>query len=333
LALLPTVPVVLLVLRLWLLSRQNLQTMLTLVQHVSPLGLISALVVTLLWAPPAVVLTLRALSALLAVSDPGTKQPASWLARAGARIPDWVVWLAVASAAISWQLRFLPALLMLTWMIVGLLTRERHPDQPILIHATCLVLPAVTASAAYVLLAPGIADAITTGEAVNCLLLLLPPGLTILLTGPIPKQSARAVTHIAALSTVALFPLLITMVFLRAPILPTVAVELAGQATDPPTQDVVRGQVITVDDRMTTLLNRDGSVRFILNDTIRSKTLCDTSEQVPASATDVRGWHVEQTVLEWLTPQSRPVEPDPRCDGRPLQAPSISSRHGPALAK
>jgi len=58
----------LLVLRLWWLSRQDLPTMLLLVQYISPLGMISALFITLIWTVPAVVLVLRALGGILVVS-------------------------------------------------------------------------------------------------------------------------------------------------------------------------------------------------------------------------------------------------------------------------
>ena len=52
LTVLPAFPLVLLVLRLWYLSRQDLPTMLLLVQYISPLGMISALFITLIWTVP-----------------------------------------------------------------------------------------------------------------------------------------------------------------------------------------------------------------------------------------------------------------------------------------
>jgi hypothetical protein len=317
-ALLPTVPVVLLVLRLWFLSSQNVQTMLLLVQHVSPLGLLSALIVALLWAPPAVILSVRALSLLLVVSDPDpTRRTASWLARRGTRMPAWIVWLAAFSAAATWQLRFLPTLLMLCLMIIGLAVLDRQRGRLAMALASVL-LPAVAAAVAYILLAPGIAKATAAGEITTCLLLLLPTGLAILLIGPIPRRTARAFTHTAAMAIVAFIPVLISVVFLRAPILPNVAAEVTADAPDPQPISVVHGQVITVDDRMTTLLRRDGSVLFILNDDLWSKTLCAAGEGVPSSEVDVHGWHVQQTLLEWLTPRPHPADPDPRCQGRPL---------------
>jgi len=126
LALVPAFPLVLLVLRLWYLSRQDMPTMLLLVQYVSPLGMLSALVVALVWVLPVVVLVVRALGALFLVSASRQEADRSWLARASVRIPDWVVLVVVVLAALTWQLRFLPALLMATMAIVGLSVRHRY---------------------------------------------------------------------------------------------------------------------------------------------------------------------------------------------------------------
>ena len=73
LTVLPAFPLVLLVLRLWYLSRQDLPTMLLLVQYISPLGMISALFITLIWTVPAVILVLRVLGGILLVSAPPTR--------------------------------------------------------------------------------------------------------------------------------------------------------------------------------------------------------------------------------------------------------------------
>src|SRR5215210_3043096 len=96
-AVLPAFPLVLLVLRLWYLSRQDLPTMLLLVQYISPLGMISALIITLIWTVPAVVLVLRTLGGILLVSTPDEDEAArrSLLALTALRMPDWVVLLAV----------------------------------------------------------------------------------------------------------------------------------------------------------------------------------------------------------------------------------------------
>jgi hypothetical protein len=82
-------------------------------------------------------------------------------------------------------------------------------------------------------------------------------------------------------------------------------------------QEVVRGQLIAVDDTSTTMLDQTGKVTFIQNDEVRSKTLCPEPVRPPESAVDVRGWPVEMSALEWIAPTRKVTEIDPRCLGRP----------------
>ena len=110
LTLLPAFPLLLLVLRVWYLARQDLQTMLLVLQSANPLGLIASLLISLLWALPATVLLLRVLYLMLLVSEAPSR---SWLARAGTRMPLWVSVPAALMALLTWQLRFLPTLLAL----------------------------------------------------------------------------------------------------------------------------------------------------------------------------------------------------------------------------
>ncbi|MFI2666222.1 hypothetical protein [Micromonospora carbonacea] len=320
LTLLPAFPLALLVLRVWYLSRQNLSAMLLVVQYISPLGLISGLFVALVWAIPAAILTLRALGALLAVST-DTDESGSLLARTTRRMPDWVVVLAVGSGALTWQLRFLPTLLMLSVAIVGLVTRQRHPGNRSLLLATGIALPVGAAVLAYTWLAPGIAAALAAGEAVTVSLLLLPPASAVLLTGPVPSWSARAVTHWTALGGALLAPFVLGAIFLRAPILPVQAVEVGAEPWADNQPVVLLGHLIAVDDRMTTLLDRHGRVHFVPNDQVVSRALCPEPKQVPVSRVHIRGWQVERTALEWLAPAEGAVTTDPRCQGRPARAP------------
>jgi hypothetical protein len=317
LTLLPAFPLLLLVLRLWYLSRQNLQTMLLLVQYVSPLGLLSALLITLVWVPPLVILLVRALGGLLWISAPSRGDALrSWVVRLGVRTPDWVVVLTILLAALSWQLRFLPALMMLAVAILGLTVRDRHPGRPRLVRAVCVVLPLVAAAAAYAWLWPAGVAAARSGEALTAACLLLPPAVTVLLTGPVPAFAARPVTHWTAVVVGLLAPFAVGAIFLRAPILPIVALEVG----DPRAPAIVRAHVITVDDRLTTLLDTRGQVIFVANAEIVSQALCPAArDDAPASRIEVRGWHVEQSALEWLAPAPPAVPDDPRCQGRPLR--------------
>jgi hypothetical protein len=320
LPLLPAFPLILLVLRLWYLSRQNLPTMLLLLQYVSPLGLISALLITLIWVLPVVILVGRALGALLWVSAPSEAAALrSWLTSLSLRMPDWVVFMAVLLAALTWQMRFLPALLMVSLAILGLVVRDRDTASARRVQVVCVALPIAAAVAAYAWLGPAIADAFRKHETVTAALLLLPPGLAALLTGPVPGRTARLATHWVAVGAALLAPFLIGAVFLRAPILPTVAIEVDPDTHDATPPEVLSGHIITVDDRMTTLLDRQGVVRFVPNDQLVSKTLCPENNQVPFSVVSVHGWAVEETALEWLAPAPGRTPEDPRCQGRPLK--------------
>ena len=121
----------------------------------------------------------------------------------------------------------------------------------------------------------------------------------------------RALLLFAALAA----PLAVGVIFLRAPVLPDSAIEVgpAGGAIK-----VVRGQLISVDDTSTTVLQSEGEVLFIPNDQVRSKTLCPEPVRPPDSAVSVRGWRVEESALSWIAPTHRDSTVDPRCLGRPL---------------
>jgi hypothetical protein len=316
LAALPAFPLVLLVLRLWYLSRQDLPTMLLLVQYVSPLGMISALFITLLWAVPAVVLVLRSLGGMLLVSarEPG-QATRSLLAVTALRMPDWVVVLAAVLGGITWQLRFLPVLVMLLVSVMGLTAWQRHPDDRLVLRIVAIGVPVATAVVVLLWMLPGIVDAVRRGEVGTTLLLTAPPLLGTALTGPVPVRFARLATHWPAVIAALIAPFVVGVVFLRAPILPTSALEITADKT----VDVLRGQVITVDDMDTTILDRDGQVHFVPNGEVHTRTICPETAQAPASAVEVRGWPVEDSVLEWVAPTRRVTDIDPRCLGRPLK--------------
>jgi hypothetical protein len=314
LTLLPAFPLVLLVLRLWYLSRQDLSTMLLLVQNASALGPISALMITLIWVFPVVVLVGSALGALLRASWADAMR--SRLGRASARTPDWVVVLAVLVAALTWQLRFLPALLMLTLMIIGLEVRIRH-SRPVWLLLG-IALPLCVALVEYAWFGPAIAAAVRAGEGVTAVLLVVPPAATLALTGPVPGSVARPLASGTAMVAGLLIPFLVAVVFVRTPVLPFAALELGDDSQPGRPPEVARGYVVGVDDTMTTLLDEQGLVRFVPNQRVRSKTLCPDLAQAPASAVAAHDWPVEETVLEWVAPHRQPTSIDPRCLGRPL---------------
>jgi len=314
---LPAFPLVLLVLRLWYLSRQDLPTMLLLVQYISPLGMISALVITLIWTVPAVVLVLRTLGGILLVSsaDPDAAARRSLLALTALRMPDWVVLLAVGLAGFTWQMRMLPTLVMLVLAILGLTAVQRYPHERRMVFVVTIVVPVVVGVLTLLWVWPGIRAALSVGQVGTAVLLGVPPLLAWLLTGPVPPRAARLATHWPAVGAALVAPFVVGVVFLRAPVLPNSAVEIR-QGTAP--VQVIRGQLITVDDTTTTMLQRGGEVVFVPNAQVLSKTLCPEPVRPQQSRVTVRGWAVDQSALGWAA-QTRPVTGvDPRCLGRPL---------------
>ena len=308
LTLLPAFPIVLLVLRLWHLSRQDRNTMLVLVQNVGPLDLVSSLVISLMWVPPLVVLAGHALGLLYQVSVPeeAAARP-SWLTRTADRTPDWAIVFTLMWASITWELRFLPLLSLLTLAILGLTVRRRFPRRR-LVAGTCVVLPIAALVVEVVWFWGAIVDAFD--EPTLMLLLLVPPLLTPLLTGPLPPRLARAATHVPAVLAALVGPFLLIVIFLRTPVLPSVAIQLDDD-------EVVLGYVVTIDDTVTTLLDDAGTVRFVPNDAVVAKVLCGNAEQVPYTDVHAHGWHVETSMLEWFLPQRDPEPVDEvRCAGR-----------------
>lgn len=291
--------------------------MLLLVQHVSPLGMLTALLTSLVWVFPLAVLGLWVLGMMLAISAPARFDPErSLLARATVRTPTWVLAGAVLLAALTWELRFLPSLIMISSAVLGLHARSRYGDDPVRIRRFCLLVPLAFAALWYLWAVPAVRAPQGELDAMTASLLLMPPGLAVLLTGPIPARVAPAVIRGAVAVAVVVAPFVLGTIFLRTPVLPTMAIELDAEDGDRRPPEVLLGGVISVDDRTTALLDREGVVRFIPNDRIRSQVLCPDLGRAPNRDFRLHGWHVEETSLEWLVPR-RPLQEAPAgCTGR-----------------
>ncbi|MEU4622246.1 hypothetical protein AB0G04_20055 [Actinoplanes sp. NPDC023801] len=314
LAVLPGFPLLLLVLRLWYLSRQDLPTMLLLVQYINPLGMIGALFITLSWTVPAAILLVRVLGGISLVSSPG-QTATSFLAVAAFRMPGWVVVIAVGIAAFTWQLRMLPLLMMLVVAILGLTAVQGEPGEPWLMRWITIGVPVLVAILVWIFVWPGVVAAIRAGDVVTAALLALPPLFGPVLTGSVPERWARIATHWPAVAVAFAMPFMVGVAFLRAPVLPDSAIEVA---TEGEAVRVVRGQLIAVDDTSTTMVEATGAVTFIPNGEVKSKTLCPQAAGNPDSGLTVRGWPVEAPALEWIAPTRTVTEIDPRCLGRVL---------------
>lgn len=309
LALLPVFPIVLLVMRLWYASRQDTQTLLLLLQNTSPLGLLSAVLLTTVWVVPALILGGRVLGTLYWISTGHS----SWLVRTAERLPGWVVALAVVAGLSAWQLRFLPTLAMLSLAAAGLTVRERFPHHEGLRATVCYALPVMVAVISYVVLWPAIGAAFAARDVATSLLLTLPPGVAVLLTGPVPAAPARVLTHGIAVAMAVFTPFLVGVVVMKAPILPLVALQMAEKEKP----RVLVGYLVASDDQMSTVLGREGVVSFVRNDRLESKVLCPDPGEAPRTWVNLHGWYVEQSVISWLAPAPPPAPVDPRCQGRP----------------
>ena len=318
LAVLPGFPLLLLVLRLWYLSRQDLPTMLLLVQYINPLGMVGALFITLSWTVPAGILLVRVLGGILLVSVPG-RTGTSFLAVAALRMPGWVVVIAAGIAAFTWQMRMLPLLMMMVVAILGLTAVQGQPGEPWLMRWLTLGVPVLAGLLVWIFVWPALVAAVRSGDLATAVLLGAPPLFGPVLTGPVPERWARIATHWPAVAVAFAMPFMVGVAFLRAPVLPDTAIEVAGEGE--PVR-VVRGQLISVDDTSTTMLETAGDVTFVPNGEVRSKTLCPRVTDVQRSGLTVRGWPVEAPALEWIAPTRTVTEIDPRCLGRPLNRPS-----------
>ncbi|MBI4942725.1 MAG: hypothetical protein HY830_18445 [Actinobacteria bacterium] len=315
LTLLPSFPIVLLVLRVWFLARQDVETMALLLQSASPLGLVSALLVSLVWAGPALLLGIRVCYLLHRVS---TGSDRSWLSRVGARTPAWTSVPASGLALLAWQLRFLP-LLLLTVAVIVRLEREVPRFGPVQLGAAGLpgrvavVQPTVLAVLAAWWLAPTVWAATTGGEPVTAALLVVPLLLVPLLPGALPPGFADRVLPLAAAALLLVLPVFVGQRYLRAPVLPHVALERAvdGRATG-----VEQVSLVSLDDTYTTVLDESG-VRFVPTKEIATIALCSAVPTPPTSRLAAHGWGVERSVLAWMAPTRSELPVDPRCLGAP----------------
>ncbi|AGL19760.1 hypothetical protein [Actinoplanes sp. N902-109] len=275
LALLPALPLILLVGRLWLSSGRDEQTMLLLVQHISPVSLIVKVASSLLWVSPIFVLVGRMLDDYRVVSVPIADAPTDpWILRLGRGIPDWLVCLAGCFATVMWELQYLPSLGAILIVIVCLGIRRHYPTRRRLATGVTIALPLLAAMFEYAIFGTALIAALTESSSVTVLLLGLPPVLTIILAGPLPAFAARPATLLPALSGFFLVPLLIATTYLHAPLLPLVAVEVSSGGDQEPLPPVLVGYMVTIEDHVATMMDDSGSIRFIPIDRIISQTIC-----------------------------------------------------------
>lgn len=321
LTLLSVLPLILLVGRIWLTSKGDPQTMLLLIQHLTPAGLVILVLSSLVWMAPIMVVSGRMLEAYRLISIPNDAAGAApWPFRFGGHFPNWLVCAAACFATVTWQLQYLPTLGAMLMIIVALGIRQSYPDHRGLILATSLALPGLALLLQLLLLGPAVKSAWGQDQYVTALLLGLPPLLTIFLTGPVPAFAARLATLLPAITILILVPLLATTSYLRTPLVPLVAVEVITEGNDEPFPPVMVGYVIAAEDHVVTIMQPGGSVIFVRSDRVTGQTMCPAGQREAESDVALIGWAVNRSLLNQFLPQPTDEDPDRRCQGRERRA-------------
>ncbi len=304
------VPAVLSVLRLWVESGGELQTTLLLVSHVGPLNLIAALFATTTEVITAVLIAVLAAASILltaiadAADQSALRKRRPLVVRIAAEPPLWVVLSGLLLALLTWRIMYLP-LLLPAWVAIS----QRSPWT--WHHRWQVALAGyLTVLLGYLwLIGPAVRTAWSAGEHEVWLLLVMPPLVAFGVAGPMWDWCARGFAYVASAAIITLVGL-VGWATVSAPILPLVAIELSDD-TQP---RFMRGHVINVDDKHVVFLLDNGGVRYLNPDTVQSTVLCATPEELPTFTTEIRGYHVEDSLLSALGRQKRPrVDVDPLC--------------------
>jgi hypothetical protein len=293
------VPAVFSVLRLGVEAGGELQTTLLLVANVGPVNLVAALVTTAARLVSSGLVAIFAIGAVLSVS--AVRQPMRRLplfARWSHLTPVWFVVATFAVAAATWQILYLPLLLPAAAAAFQLSPRRLHERRAVRLAVVAALLVAYAW-----LVGPTLLDAVVGGEPVALVLLAVPPLLAPFVTGPLPAGLVRPLAVLA--QTVVLAVLAAAAVpMIKVPVLPlTVTTVEAGPGR---TEDV-RGHVITVDEVSMVILQERGGVRYVPVGKVRAQVLCPTEGELPRHRLWVRTLHVEDSLLEGLGRQVRPV--------------------------
>jgi hypothetical protein len=328
LVLLPGFPLFLLILRVWFLSGQDPQTMVLLLQHANSLGLVSSLIITHLWVVPAGFLVFRSLRLFLQASaaEVGIRNQ-GWLTE---WVPGWLALPSAMLACLTWQLRFLPSLVMLVVLITVLTVRLSPAGSGLIGRMVQMALPVLAGVLVLGWTAPGILSATGAGEWSTALLLGVPPVGGCLLAGPLPWTVTRWLVPGVALVLCLVTPALVGTRYLSTPVLPRIALTTerplshyldagiptytsARSGAVHPDSRVLVGDLIAVDDHSFVLLTPGGRVIFIPVTQVHQEILCTVAPDPPRGTVSVHGWHTEMSLLTWAGPRPATVVADPRC--------------------
>lgn len=308
------VPAIISVFRLVVEAGGELQTSLLLVANVNPVNLVTAFAITSARMVSALLVLLFAVSAVLAASvDPALRGPdrdaRPLVVRWKTAAPMWFVIVVIVVALATWQLLYLP-LLLLAVVAMFQLGPARLSPRPII---RILVVCAFLVGYAW-LIGPTVADAMALGEYLVIALLVAPVVLALGVTGPIHPIAVRPLAVFAPLIMLGVM-LWTAYSVVTTPILPTTVTTIDAPAE--PGQPVfgssrartedIRGHVISVDDLYAAILQEHGGVRYVPLDDVRAQVLCPSEEELPRYRLWVHGFHIEDSIFEGLGRRERPA--------------------------
>lgn len=304
------VPATLSVLRLWVESGGELQTLLLLVSNVGALNLGAALFMTV--APMVTAVLVAVYAAGGALRCAADSAPESSRVRAHPSViawirevtPPWFIGAIVVLAALTWPIYALPLL------VPAVVAASQRPLWRLHDRRSVAIGSCVAALAGYLwLVGPAAGQAFSGGERLIAALLFLPPVVALGIAGPLPARFARLFALVATLAIAALV-LLVVEAAVRAPVLPLVVTEVrSGAGTQ-----FLRGHIVSVDDVHLVLLREHGGVRYVPIGDVKSTVLCATPRELPAFETRIHDYHVEDSLLMAKGRHARPDTPiDPLC--------------------
>jgi hypothetical protein len=300
------IPALISVLRLWVEAGGDLQTTLLLVANVGPVNLLAALVVTAAWLVASALVVILALGRLCGAAPvPGPGRPPwyLWIGRWSAGTRGWVKLAAFGFAALTWQVLYLPLL-----VLAGCAAFDLRPS-----WRSGTRIAWLAAIIGYALLfGPVAVGAILNGYLLPAVLVLATPVLIALgATRPMPAQLAPAAARIAQVSAVVLFLAALAPVVV-APVLPLSVLTVGPQAAQG--TQFLRGSVVEANDATTAILLEDGGVEFVRTASVQARVLCPDRGQTPRYRLWLYGVHVEDSLLQGIGRARRPVQVvAPRC--------------------
>lgn len=304
-------------LRLWVEAGGSTATTLVIIQSVEPVNLFVTFLATSAWLLSAIGVAVFTVGTLYLASERPEDEAPPLFATWTANCPGLVKIAAFVLAAATWQLLYLPLLVLSAYAVL----------RPALKPRGRWVMASVTGVTYIVGFGWAARDALATGSLVPAALLILPGVL--LLAGaaqPLPASAASGVSRTAQFLAMALL-VWATVPVVTAPVLPTevISVEQTGEASKP-----IRGHVLEVNDKTTAILREQGGVEYIDNSIIQSRGLCPDPGETPRYRLWIWGYHIEDSLLRGAGRRLRPETlPDPRCRPTvPQRPPSLDLARG-----